>query len=237
MASLLEQVKGFIEENIPHHIVTINLRFMSISFRDQEFARVINSADLTMTDGMPLVWLAKLLGTPIPERITGPDLIFNLSNLSAEKDYSIFLLGGDPGVAEEAGKRLCNLYPALRISGTHHGYFTADEEPKVVNFIKTCRPQLLFVGLGCPKQEFWIHRWMHELEVPVCAGIGGTLDCVIGRFNRAPLWMQQSSLEWVYRLKQEPRRLWRRYLLEDLPTALRIAGPAFRERFFNGVHR
>ncbi len=229
MADVFHRVEDFIREGQPRHIVTVNIRFLSMALRDQQFAEIINGADLAVTDGMPLIWLTRLLKTPVPQRITGCDLIYSFSRLAAEKGYSIFILGGQPGVAEEAARRLCQMNPGLKVAGTHHGYFTAAEEPGVVELVRQSRPQFLFVALGSPKQDFWVHRWKKELAVPVSIGIGGTLDVVTGRLKRAPVWMQRASLEWFYRLKQEPRRLWRRYILEDVPTALRATGYVFMQ--------
>lgn len=227
MAEVFQRVENHIRDGRPGHIVTVNIRFLSMAMRDHQFADIINGADLAVTDGMPLIWLSRLLKAPVPQRITGCDLIYSFSRLAAEKGYSIFILGGQPGVAEEAARRLCQMNPGLKVAGTHHGYFSEAEEPAVVELIRQSRPQFLFVGLGSPKQDFWINRWKRELSVPVSIGIGGTLDVVTGRLKRAPVWMQRASLEWFYRLKQEPRRLWRRYILEDVPTTLRAAGYVF----------
>ena len=229
MAQVLEWVENRIRESEPGHVVTANIRFMTVAMQDPSCASIVNGADLAVTDGMPLIWLSKLLGTPIPERITGPDLLLSLAGLAAERGYSVYLMGGAAGVAEDAATRLCAMYPGLKVAGTHHGYFDEDEELEVVQAIRRCRPQLLFVALGCPKQEFWIHRWKHELDVPVCIGIGGTLDILTGRLKRAPRWVQRAGLEWLYRLQQEPRRLWRRYVLQDIPTTLRATGSVLRE--------
>ena len=229
MAEVLQRVEAWIREGRPGHVVTASIRFMSVAMQDRSFASIINGADLAVTDGMPLIWLSKLLGAPIPERITGPDLLLSLAKLAAERGFSVYLMGAAPGVAEDAATRLCAMHPGLKIAGTHHGYFDEDEELEVVYAIRRCRPQFLFVALGCPKQEFWIHRWMHELDVPVCIGVGGTLDILTGRLKRAPTWVQRAGLEWLYRLQQEPRRLWRRYLLLDIPTTLRAASSVLRE--------
>ena len=229
MVDILEQVEGFIREGGPHQVVTANMRFLSIALADPLFANVVNSAHLAIADGMPLVWLSKLLGKPLPQRITGCDLVHSLAKLAAEKGYSVYILGGERGTAETAGNHLRAMHPNLELVGSRHGYFTPDEEPEVVSNICACRPQLLFAGLGCPKQDFWIHRWSTDLQVPVCIGVGGTLDILAGRLRRAPGWIQRSGFEWAYRLQQEPKRLWRRYVLQDVPTTLRATGFVIRE--------
>ncbi len=237
-ADLLDRVKGFIEENRPHQIVTANLQFMSLARKSPAFTRVLNRADLVTADGMPLYWMSRLLGAPIPDRITGHELLQVCASLAAEKGYSIFLLGGPPGVAAEAAELLAKQHPGLRIMGTHHGKFLdggdAENQEELLSLIREFRPQFLFLALGCPKQDFWIHNHMQAAGVPVCAGIGGTLDVLTGRLSRAPSWMQRYGLEWLYRLQQEPRRLWRRYILEGFPTALAVAGSILRRRFFHG---
>ncbi len=226
----MERIEGFLQEDWAHQVVTVNIRFVTIASQDPAFARVVNRAHLVVADGMPLIWLSRLIGAPIPQRITGSDLLFHCASLAAQGGHSIFLLGAAPGVAQEAARRLADIYPGLRVAGVHHGYFSHEEEPEVLRYIRQRRPQFLFVALGCPRQEFWIHRHLDELEVPVCVGIGGTLDVISGRLKRAPVWMQRCGLEWSYRLAQEPRRLWKRYIVEDVPTTFRIAASALRQR-------
>ncbi len=227
-AVTIPELKGklseFIASGTAHQIVTVNLRFLSIAHHDQPFENVINEAALAVADGMPLLWLSRFIGTPVPQRITGTTLLHCAASLATEKGYGLFVLGSSPGIAEEAVRRLCSRYPGLRITGTHHGYFGTEEEDEVVSTIRQSKPDILFVAMGCPKQDVWIHDHLEALGVPVCAGIGGTLDVLVGRLKPAPMWMQRSGLEWFYRLAQEPRRLWRRYLLEDLPTAFRVGG-------------
>ena len=225
MPSLLERFASFIREDTPHQVVTVNLQFLSEARKNRVFAQVINSADVVVADGMPLVWMSRLLGVPVPQRITGHDLLSQCAALAAEKGHAIFLLGGAPGVAEEAADRLRQAYPGLRVRGTGHGHFpsrgAAEQQAELVSDIREFRPQFLFVALGCPKQDYWVHDYLQELGVPVCLGVGGTLDVYVGRLKRSPVWMQRFGLEWIYRLQQEPRRLWRRYMLEDLPSHIK----------------
>lgn len=228
MDGVLAQVDDWVRDGTPGHIVTANVRFMSIAQKDRSFAQVVDSAALSVADGMPLVWLSRLMGTPVPQRITGCDLIHALSQHAADRGYSIFVLGAEPGVAEDAARRLEADHPGLRVAGTHHGYFGDDGEDEVVRYIRQCRPHIMFVGMGSPRQDFWINRLIHELQVPVCIGVGGSFEVITGRLKRAPTWMQRWGLEWSYRFKQEPRRLWRRYVMEDAPTVLRATGSALR---------
>lgn len=219
----------FASDGSPHHIVTANLQFLGIASRDPGFAAVVNQADLVVADGMPLVKLSRLKRLALPGRITGHDLLHIAARLAVQQGYSIAFLGGAPGVAEEAARRLREMHPGLGPIGTYQGSFSPDgyglsqeDEGDLVASLRLSRPQFLFVALGCPKQEFWIARHLHEVGIPVCVGVGGVLDVLAGRLKRAPIWVQRAGLEWSYRLCQEPRRLWRRYLLADIPTLSKL---------------
>lgn len=235
VGAVMERIKGFIQQDTPHQIVTVNLQFVSVARKNREFAQLINQSDLVVADGMPLVWMSRLLPAPIPERITGQDLFSQCAALAAEKGYGVFLLGGAPGAAREAAAKLTTVYPGLRVTGTEHGRFPqrgpAENQEALVQALREFKPRFLFVGLGCPKQDFWIRDNMQHLGVPVCVGVGGTFDVFAGRLKRSPAWMQRCGVEWAFRLQQEPRRLWKRYLMQDLPTALRIFTSVFRSRF------
>jgi N-acetylglucosaminyldiphosphoundecaprenol N-acetyl-beta-D-mannosaminyltransferase len=218
----MQRIEEFIVSGQPSQVVTANLRFLTLARRDTSFARIVNNSSLVVADGIPLIWVSRVAGAALPARITGGTLLDACVQLAIRKNYSFFLLGASPGVAEQAGKRLQEQYPGLQIAGTHHGYFSAEENEGIVRKIHAARPVFLFVAMGCPKQEQWIAENLAELQVPVCIGIGGTLEIVTGRLKRAPKWMQSAGLEWFYRLIQEPGRLWKRYLLEDVPTGMRV---------------
>lgn len=233
LADVMERVSRAIEERTPCHIVTANLQFVGIAAREPDFAHVVNNAQLVVADGKPLVWLSRLMGSAIPQRITGHDLLHSCASLASKRGYSIFFLGASPKIAEKAADVLCAQYPRLKIAGFYQGRFERDgwgvskaDELGALTAIQRCRPDILFVALGCPKQEFWIYRHLQDIESPVCVGIGGVLDVLSGKLKRAPVWMQSVGLEWSYRLIQEPKRLWRRYILQDCPTAMRLAGSA-----------
>ena len=234
MPEVLERFESFIEEDKPNQVVTANLQFLSVARENPSFAELVNASKMVVADGMPLVWLSRLRGRPIASRITGHDLLLACAALASERGHSMFLFGGAPDVAEDAAKRLRAIYPGLKVEGTHHGNFSdtgeGERQEELAERIRQLRPKFLFVALGCPKQELWIQRHMHDLGVPVCIGIGGTLDVFTGRLSRAPAWLQRCSLEWAYRLQQEPGRLWTRYILGDLPTTLMAAGEALSHR-------
>lgn len=220
----------FVRSGAPHQVVTVNLDFIRIAQQDDRFRAAVNGADLSVADGAPVLWAARLLGTPLVERVTGVDIVEQGAALAAANGYGVFLLGAAPGVAEAAGAELRRRHQGLRIVGTYSppfGPFTGAEEERMVNLVRCARPAMLFVAFGAPRQDLWIRRHLHSLGVPVCVGVGGTFDLLAGRLKRSPRWMQRSGLEWIWRLKQEPRRLWRRYLLGDAPLMLRIAWRRF----------
>jgi N-acetylglucosaminyldiphosphoundecaprenol N-acetyl-beta-D-mannosaminyltransferase len=225
-AAAIERIRGFATSGRPHQIVTVNLDFVSIANRDPAFRELINAADLAVADGMPLVWLSRFKGKALPERVAGVDLVMDSCRVAAELGASVFLLGAAEGVAEAAGERLCELCPGLRIAGTYSppvGTLDASVNDEMLRVVRRAAPDFLFVALGAPRQDFWIREHQAELQVPVAMGVGCVLDLLAGAVRRAPVWMQRTGLEWAFRLAQEPQRLWRRYLLNDLPMLARLA--------------
>jgi N-acetylglucosaminyldiphosphoundecaprenol N-acetyl-beta-D-mannosaminyltransferase len=206
-------------------VVTVNLDFLSIAERNSTFRETLNEADLAVADGMPLVWLSRLKGEPLAERVAGVELVGESCRVAAELGGSVFLLGAAPGVAEAAGRRLETLNPGLSIAGTYSppvGPLTPRENDRIVRMVREAAPDCLFVALGAPRQDLWIRENLSQLQVPMAMGVGCVLDLLAGSVRRAPVWMQRMCLEWAYRLGQEPTRLWRRYLLNDLPMFARL---------------
>ena len=227
LADVLARLEEFVGSDRPHQVVTVNLDFLRLARTDAAFREALNGADLAVPDGVPVIWASRLLGAPLPERVTGVDIVEHGAALAAARGYSIFLLGAAPGVADAAAATLVARYPGLRIAGTYSppmGPFSPEEDARMVAMVRAAQPAMLFVAFGAPRQDVWIREHRDELGVPVCVGIGGTFNFIAGIIPRAPRWMQRAGLEWTYRLKQEPRRLWRRYLLGDLPIFLRILG-------------
>jgi N-acetylglucosaminyldiphosphoundecaprenol N-acetyl-beta-D-mannosaminyltransferase len=221
LSSAVDRIRGFLGSERHNQIVTVNLDFVAISRRDEYFRETLNDADLAVADGMPLVWVSQLGGSPVPERITGNDLVDECCRVAVETKSSIFLLGAGPGIADIAAKRLGDRFPGLRVSGVYappFGPLTDAENEKILRFINEARPDFLFVALGAPQQDVWIKANRDRLDVPVCMGVGGTFDLLAGVLLRAPVWMQRAGLEWLFRLGQEPSRLWRRYIVDDLPV-------------------
>ena len=208
-------------------VVTPNVDICRRASRDPEARDLIRQASVVVADGMPLVWAARLQGDPLPERVTGASLIFSLSAAAAAGGWSMYLLGGDPGVPDTAAAELAARYPGLRVAGT-------DAPPPgfdwtaVRDKLEAARPDIVFVGLGFPKQERVIAAVAPALPGAWFIGCGAAIPFAAGALPRAPGWMQETGLEWAWRLASEPRRLFRRYLAEDLPFAVRLLVSARR---------
>ena len=209
--ALIEQM---VAARRPHYVVTPNVDFLVQASEDIELRRILFDAHLVVCDGTPLVWASRWLGNPLPERVAGSDLVPLLISLAAQKGYRIFFLGATEAAAERAVANLRSRYPELIIAGHYSPPFNQllemDHE-RIRERIAHARPDLLLVGFGCPKQEKWIAMHYRALDVPVVAGVGGTIDFLAGHIKRAPLWMQHAGAEWVFRLSQEPQRLFHRY--------------------------
>lgn len=223
---LLDHMFGELKQGRGGWLITANLDFLRRHAKEPAMRELYASADLTVADGMPLVWASGLLGTPLPERVAGSALIYRFAERAARERRSVYLLGGDPGAGEAAAAELCRRYPGLRIAGISAPRFSAhpthaELEPTIAT-LRGCAPDLLLVGLGSPKQERLIHALRASFPGTWMVGVGISFSFVGGHVARAPVWMRDSGLEWVHRLVQEPRRLARRYLLEDLPFAAEL---------------
>lgn len=207
-------------------VITPNLDILRRTVRDAEFRRMYDQATLRLADGMPLVWASRLKGTPLPERVAGSDLIFALAAKAAQLEASIFLLGGNPGAAEQTAAVLRGQHPGIKIAGIACPPlgFEHDtvEMTRLIAQLRAGEPQLVLVALGSPKQERLIELLRTELPRAWFLGIGITFSFVAGEVKRAPMWMRRTGLEWTHRLVQEPRRLVRRYLVDGLPFALKL---------------
>lgn len=180
---------------------------------DPELRRLVNECEIVTADGQAVVWASRLLGTPLPSRVTGIDLMLQLLGLAERKGYRVFVLGARQQVLERALAHVRRDHPRLRIAGARHGYFPNTEERAVVEEIRRARPDMLFVAMSSPRKERFLGHWQGELEVPFRMGVGGSIDVIAGITRRAPRTVQRAGLEWAWRLAQEPRRLFRRYLV------------------------
>jgi len=206
------------------HFCNVNSLVMAQS--DARLRQVFEPPAIVFTDGMPLVWLARLQGCD-DQRVTGPDVMESVIDAGREHGYRHFFYGGDPGVPEELVAALSRRFPGFHVSGTYSPPFrplTAAEDARVVEMINNASPDFLWVGLGSPKQESWLFEHRERLTVPVMLAVGAAFNFHSGRVRRAPLWMQHVGLEWLYRLQSEPRRLWRRYASTNFRFAAMVAG-------------
>jgi N-acetylglucosaminyldiphosphoundecaprenol N-acetyl-beta-D-mannosaminyltransferase len=201
------RVADLVERGTPSLVVTANTEIVMTARRASDLAALLAGAALVVPDGVGVVWASRYLGRPLPARVPGIELAERLLREAVRRRWPVYLLGGRPGVAEEAGARLTAAYPGLAIAGCAHGYFGSAEEAAVVRAVRAAGPVLLLAGLGTPRQERWLARQLPALGVPVAMGIGGSLDVWAGRAQRAPRLMQTFGLEWLYRLSREPRRL------------------------------
>ncbi|WP_276208393.1 WecB/TagA/CpsF family glycosyltransferase [Burkholderia sp. Nafp2/4-1b] len=191
--------------------------------RDAQLAASIRECDIVNVDGMGVVWGARLLGIPVPERVAGVDLFERLLALAETKGLPVYLLGATQEVVERVAAVAAERYPRLPIAGYHHGYFW-DDEQAVVDDIRRSGARLLFVAITSPHKEKFINRWKSQLGVDFVMGVGGTFDVVAGKVKRAPLWMQRSGLEWAFRVIQEPGRMWKRYLSTNIRFLMMLTG-------------
>ncbi|MDD2509552.1 MAG: WecB/TagA/CpsF family glycosyltransferase [Syntrophomonas sp.] len=213
MEEALAFIEKSIEESIPSHIITVNAEIVYQAQKDKQLQEVINAASLNTPDGIGIVWAARQLGFLLEERVTGIDLLDRLCSKAVAKGWRIFFLGAAPGIAEQAARKLLDKYPGLLIAGTGDGYFKEEEEKAVIAEIKALSPQILFLGLGAPKQEYFIRRNLKYLDKAVCIGVGGSFDVVAGIKKRAPKLFINLNLEWLYRLLVEPTRFKRQLAL------------------------
>jgi len=224
VARILEWVR---QPARPALVCTGNLDHLVSLQHDPSFRAAYQEADLVLADGMPVVWLSHLQrGTPLKERVAGSDLFWELARVSHETGTRLFFLGGSPGSAQRATDAVYRRYPQAQICGVYCPPFetfgTDEEQSHIRSLILSARPDVLLVGLGAPKQEKWIIANREAVQVPVSVGVGGSFEMAGGVIRRAPRWMQQTGLEWLYRLFQEPSRMWKRYVCRDLPFFLRL---------------
>lgn len=220
VAQAASRIAAYLGTRRLHQVVTVNLDFLRLARADAEFRETVNSADLAVADGMPLVWASRLAGRPLPDRVTGNALVEECCRLSAGTGASIFLLGARPGIADAAARVITKSYPGAVIAGSYSPPFgprSAEDDRALVDRINRSGARMLFVALGAPRQDTWIRAHRHELDVELAMGVGCALDVLAGAVPRAPRWMQQVGLEWLHRFRLEPRRLWHRYLVDDVP--------------------
>jgi exopolysaccharide biosynthesis WecB/TagA/CpsF family protein len=212
----IERLDNFVSQRKPSFVVTPDTLAVLRARKDKKYLDITKKADLVTPDGAGILWATATLDVPLIERITGIDLINKICTAAVERDYKLYLLGSRNEVIEKAVENLKEKFPGINIVGYYHGYFNqlapngeeiAKSESEIIKEIKEKKPDFLLVGLGVPKQELWISKHKDELDVPVCIGIGGSFDVLSGKIPRAPIWMQNHGMEWIFRLMKEPKRL------------------------------
>lgn len=217
MEETLGKVEGFIQSGRPHQHVVVNVDKLVKASRDPELRQIINDCALVNVDGMPVVWASRLLGKPLKERVAGVDLFEALMRRAGDKGWRVFLLGAREEVVGKVAETYTRKYPKLVLAGYRNGYWQGEEEEALVaEQIRQSEADLLFVAISSPKKEQFLGKYQAHMRIPFAMGVGGTFDVAIGKVKRAPLWMQKSGLEWFYRFLQEPRRMFRRYFIEDM---------------------
>jgi N-acetylglucosaminyldiphosphoundecaprenol N-acetyl-beta-D-mannosaminyltransferase len=218
MPMALELIDQWISRGDRQYICVTDVHGIMESQRDPRIRDAHNRSGLTTPDGMPLVWAGRAAGAHHMSRVYGPDLMLAACGLASGRGYSSFFYGGRPGVADQLAGQLRQLYPGLKVAGTYTPPFrelSADEDENVVRLISEAQPDIVWVGLGAPKQELWMAAHAYRLDASVLIGVGAAFNIHAGLIRQAPRWMQRSGLEWAFRLAQEPRRLWRRYFYSN----------------------
>ncbi|MEO8968448.1 MAG: WecB/TagA/CpsF family glycosyltransferase [Solirubrobacteraceae bacterium] len=229
-ADLLEMVAGWAAEHVTRRVMYVNAHVVNQSHSTPGLRDALARADLVYCDGYGVRLAARALHLAVPHRMTGADWIWGLASLCERRGQSIYLLGSEPPIAREAAARLQRWYPELRIAGAHHGYFEigSPHNDRVIEDIVDRAPDIVLVGMGTPKQELWADRYADELGGAVVWSVGALFDYVSGRTSRAPHWLADHGLEWIFRLAIEPHRMWRRYL---------IGNPAFLSRVYSATRQ
>lgn len=235
MVEALQRIAKVVDEGRFAYAVTPNVDHLIKLRQDARFRDVYKSADLVVADGVPLLWAARMLGAPLKERINGTDLFERTCELAAQRGYSVYLLGGSPGTAANACDRLLEKHPDLKVAGwccPPPGFHEDETQNRALQeSILRSRADILFVGLGAPKQENWMYSYAKGSGIAFAVGVGVSFSFVGGEIARAPVWMQRHGFEWLWRLAHEPRRLWRRYLVHDTAFLIMLLAAFLRKHW------
>ena len=220
MKETISEICRLVEEKQKSYVVAVNVDVIIKMEKDKYLRKIANEADMTLVDGKPLVWIAKWHQRPVKEKISGSDLVPLICEEATKRAYSIYIIGGKEGIAEKAKAKLEKVLPSIRIVGTYApplGFEKDEQELEKINIqINKFNPDILIACFGCPKQEKWIYENYHKYDATVSICAGATVDFLAGNIKRAPKWMSDHGLEWLYRFIKEPKRLFKRYFIEDV---------------------
>lgn len=216
MQETVNLVEKYVKKGVPLHLIGVNADKINEINKNERLKKIVNSCGIINADGASVVMASKILKKPLPERVAGIDLMQSLINLSARKGYSVYLLGAKQSVVEKTATTLQNMYPKLKIIGVHNGYFNEQDWPGISAELKNKKPDFVFVGITSPLKEYLIEYLQDDGNKGVFMGVGGSFDVISGNIQRAPLWMQKGNLEWLFRVSQEPKRLFKRYFVGNL---------------------
>ncbi|MET3899001.1 N-acetylglucosaminyldiphosphoundecaprenol N-acetyl-beta-D-mannosaminyltransferase [Devosia sp. UYZn731] len=215
MDEAVDRCRQAVQSRRPLLIGVVNAAKIVNLRRDPALRDALLDCNMLLADGQSVVWASRLLGRPLPERVAGIDLFVELLDLAHRQQRSIYLLGAKPAILAALERQVAHRWPGLRLAGSHHGYFGETEAAEIAAEIRAASADMLFLGMASPNKEIFLRRFQQMLNVPVLHGVGGSFDVLAGLTKRAPLAWQNLGLEWAYRLLQEPRRLWKRYLVTN----------------------
>jgi N-acetylglucosaminyldiphosphoundecaprenol N-acetyl-beta-D-mannosaminyltransferase len=216
MSETLDLVDAAIQNRQPLQIGVINAAKVVNMDKDPSLREAVLSSDIILADGAAVVWASRLLGTPLPERVAGIDIMFGMFERGNERGYRVYCLGATEEVSQIIERNLARDYPGLTLAGRHHGYYSEAEAQSIADDVRDSKADILLVAMTSPKKERFLAKWMAHMDVPVCHGVGGSFDVYAGLVERAPESWQKLGLEWLYRVKQEPGRLWKRYFFTNI---------------------
>jgi N-acetylglucosaminyldiphosphoundecaprenol N-acetyl-beta-D-mannosaminyltransferase len=230
MERLLDIIHICIKDHYPIQIGVVNAAKLVNMGKDRRLRDDVLSSDLIVADGEAVVWASRLLGQRLPQRVTGIDMMYGMLNRGNQHGYRVYCLGAKEEISLAVAKQIAENYPGVKMVGRHHGYFTEEDEPGIAAEIQKARPDILFVAITSPKKENFLAKWSSMMDVPICHGVGGSFDVMGGKVARAPKRWQKLGLEWLYRLKQEPKRLWRRYFVTNTLFISKLVSEIVRQR-------
>lgn len=215
MQQALDVIHSAIIDRKPLQIGVVNAAKIVNMHRDPDLKRDVLSSNLILADGVAVVWASRMLRRPLPERVAGIDLMYGMFERGNRHGYRVYCLGATEEISARVAEELEKHYPGVKLAGRHHGYYTREQEHEVAEEIARSEADILLVAMTSPKKERFLARWSDIIKTPVCHGVGGSFDVMAGKVSRAPVLWQKMGLEWLYRVFQEPRRLWRRYLVTN----------------------